>query len=316
MPLGCYHPNFLCRKVDKETGQIVSLFSKFNLDLQDLKQEGVDLVPIPCGSCIGCRLDYAKAWALRCWCESALWRENWFLTLTYDDDHVPLNGDGVPTLRPKDLQDFLKRIRIEWSRKYGADNIRFFACGEYGSRSARPHYHVLLFNAPLLDLTYYKTSKLGDVYYNSPTLEHKWGHGFVVVGELTPESAAYTARYVQKKAGDQSIDFKKLGVELEFLRMSRRPGIGAGYLEKYCDEIYDVGRVQLPGGATVAPGRYFDAKAKDLGVEIEAIKERRRAVVKATSDPFKDPLSLRYRRELDDLEQIAKQRSRILARPL
>ena len=108
-----------------------------------------DFIEIPCGNCIGCRIAYSKQWADRCMLESQYHDENYFLTLTYDDDHVPRSGYydeetgewfDTFTLRKKDLQKFHKDLR---KKLYGSDKgeFRFFACGEYGDQTFRPHYH-------------------------------------------------------------------------------------------------------------------------------------------------------------------------------
>ena len=99
-------------------------------------------IQLPCGQCIGCRLERSRQWAIRCMHEKSLYSLSSFLTLTYDDDHLPPNG----TLVKRDFQLFMKRLRWEMG-----DGIRFFACGEYGDGNLRPHYHALLFNVDFPD---------------------------------------------------------------------------------------------------------------------------------------------------------------------
>ena len=118
---------------------------------------------IPCGRCVGCRLERSRQWANRCMLELQYHESSYFVTLTYDDEHVPVtyyseNVDGEArsglTLRARDLQLFMKRLRKEHSY----ERLRFFACGEYGSNSYRPHYHAIIFGLTLDDFCLYQTS--------------------------------------------------------------------------------------------------------------------------------------------------------------
>jgi len=189
-------------------------------------------VEVPCGRCIGCRLEYSRQWAVRCVHEASLYDENSFLTLTYSPENLPSNGSLVK----RDLQLFFKRLRKSLPEK----KIRYFACGEYGDRNGRPHYHVCLFNHNFRD-RYLYTVRDGVALYRSESLERLWPAGFSTIGDVTFESAAYVARYTMKKfKGDE--DEKKKHYEIcdsetgeihdllpEFAIMSRRPGIGSGW---------------------------------------------------------------------------------------
>lgn len=163
-------------------------------------------VQVPCNKCLGCRLDHANMWSNRMYIEAKQWKHNMFVTLTYDNEHLPTDRK----LHKKDIQDFLKRLRYyykgiqEWENpKNGKQErpIRYFCCGEYGDKRGRPHYHMALFNLTMPDLKFYKLGKNGDKLYYSAELKKIWGKGFVIIGELTQRSACYIARYVQKKAG-------------------------------------------------------------------------------------------------------------------
>ena len=107
-------------------------------------------VEVPCGKCLECRIQYARAWADRCVLEAKQYKYNYFVTLTYDDEFLPNRN----SLEPKDLQLFIKRLRKHYAKKYPDLKIRFLASGEYGDKSWRPHYHIILFNCPIDDLTY------------------------------------------------------------------------------------------------------------------------------------------------------------------
>lgn len=223
-------------------------------------------ITIPCGKCIGCRLDYSRQWANRCVLESKCYdeEESTFLTLTYDDYHLTYDDEsGEPSLKPKDLQDFIKRFREKVGRLYDKE-IRFYACGEYGDEDNRPHFHVLLFGFAFPDLKYKGTSKSGEALYTSKFLDEVWQRkGYCWIGECTWKTCAYTARYVMKKQkGKGSADFyKERGISPEFVRMSLKPGIGKPYFDKYKDKIYRNDEIIIPNGGMVItskPPPYFD----------------------------------------------------------
>ena len=164
---------------------------------------------VPCGQCIECRLAKSRDWANRCMLEAKQHDDNCFLTLTYDDkhlhfaQHVDVDSGEVdirPVLFKRDLQLFFKRLRKKM-QKYGFDNIRYFACGEYGDEGGRPHYHVILFNCTFPDL---KQAGYSDVcpdkpMFKSKTLDEIWQKGACMVAEVNWETCAYTARYCMKK---------------------------------------------------------------------------------------------------------------------
>ena len=184
-------------------------------------------VEIPCGQCIGCRLDRSLMWAVRISNELTLHDQASFLTLTYKD--LPPNN----SINKEDLQAFFKRLRFHLEPK----KIRYYACGEYGTKTLRPHYHVCLFGWFPEDAKAYKTTEDGHPLWTSKILEDIWGHGFCVVGQLTFETAAYTARYVTKKITGDSAQNITVIVHRSLRSLSRRPGIGRDWAEKYSTEI-------------------------------------------------------------------------------
>lgn len=276
---------------------------------------------VPCGRCINCRLNYARKWSQRCLLEAKTWSENWFLTLTYDDEaltpvFVEDTGEIIgATLVPSDVRDFLKRLRAYYEDHYDHQGIRFYMAGEYGDQTFRPHYHMIVFNLPLFDLKYYSKSPLGDVYYNSDVLSRLWGKGHVVVGEVTEQSAAYTARYCQKKA-TKDIDYEGSGFHKEYVNMSRKPGIAFPYFEKNVGKIYENDLIYLPNGKTCHPMRYFDDKAAQYGIDIEEIKQRRLEVSSLINNQKVDEVSRDYYNYLDDMENEFVKRSKMLKRNL
>jgi hypothetical protein len=109
-------------------------------------KKGVDgTLELPCGQCIGCRLERSRQWAMRCLHESSLYDRNAFVTLTYDDEHLPPGG----SLNYPDFQRFMKRLR-----KNSKSPIRFYMGGEYGESTLRPHFHVCLFGYDFPDKVY------------------------------------------------------------------------------------------------------------------------------------------------------------------
>lgn len=280
-----------------------------------------DFFDVPCGHCINCRLNYAKKWSQRCLLETKSWQENWFVTLTYDDDHLPAVIDrdtgefSFATLVPDDVTAFMKRLREFYRDKFGHTEIRFYMAGEYGDTTFRPHYHILLFNVPCFDLKYYSKSPLGDCYYNSDTFNKLWGKGHVVIGEVTAQSAAYVARYCQKKAG-KKIDYDAIGVRKEYVNMSRRPGIALPYFMANYEKIYKNDTIYLPNGQMATPMRYFDDKAAQCGIDIEAIKKKRMENADLSKWVKAEECSTDYYDLMAHLEDDAQKSSKIFKRSL
>lgn len=218
---------------------------------------------VRCGKCVGCRLDWAGDWAARCEKEAQLWERNCFITLTYDDAHLPIGGSTRSSLSKRDFQLFMKRLRKE----YG-DGIRFFASGEYGPSTERAHYHALLFNHDFADKRLWKLSR-GNALYVSSSLERLWPFGFSSVGAVTLQSAGYVARYVMKKLDGKMAEVAYADREPPFILMSRRPGIGFAWLEKFEVDVYGPGKDGVPRAELVVgdgrvrrPPRYFDEQFK------------------------------------------------------
>jgi hypothetical protein len=166
-----------------------------------------------CGKCVGCRQRHQSGWALRVMLESTLWPSSLFVTLTYDENNLPLTADFEPTLSVRDIQLFFKRLRKTLGR-----TIRYFGSGEYGPTGGRPHYHLVIFN----------------VYPEEEEIIWKaWNNGFITTSELTPQRANYAAKYTLKlRNPDEVIDTTSSeslldGIVPERAFMSRNPGIGS-----------------------------------------------------------------------------------------
>ena len=247
-----------------------------------------DQLLLACGQCIGCRIDRSKTWAIRCMHESTLYEDNCFLTLTYDDDHLPDNGD----LNYGHFQGFMKRLRKRFSDR----KIRFYMCGEYGELNKRPHYHAILFNIDFPDKQKFFKTGANNIVYRSEILERLWPYGQSSIGSVTEQSAGYVARYVMKKILGRGNDinpdtgrafnaiYERINGETgeikkvtpEFTRMSLKPGIGQDWFNKYFKDVYNDDAVVLEGGRKVKPPRYYDKKYELIDPDhMESIKQER-----------------------------------------
>lgn len=327
--MACYHPlKGFCLGKNSVTGKKVMKITSY--DVQAVYQmspdgswysspDGVrtphmhriiyESTDIPCGKCVGCRLEYSKQWANRCMLELQYHDSAYFVTLTYNDFAVPKSYYPDPetgeaqqslTLSKRDWQLFMKRLRFQHS----ADNLRFFMCGEYGPSTYRPHYHAIIFGLHLDDLVPWKKSPQGYQYYLSPSLSKAWSSsveqkdlfgdsfqspkaelGHVLVGEVTWETCAYTARYIMKKLKGQEAKFySDFNLEPPFVLMSRRPGIARQYFDDHPDMYdYDFINIKTPqGGRKMRPPRYYD-KLFDIEYpdRLAEIKETRKKMAEA-----------------------------------
>jgi hypothetical protein len=241
-------------------------------------------VDVPCGRCIGCRLERSRQWAVRCVHEASLHEDNCFITLTYDDAHLPPGGSLVK----RDFVLFMKRFR----KMYGS-GIRFFHCGEYGTLLDRPHHHACIFGFDFPDKVFW-SSRANVPLFRSLSLETLWPFGFSTVGAVTFESAAYVARYVLKKiTGDDAADHYG-GLEPEYVTMSRRPGIARGWFDKYKDDVYPADRVVVREKFICKPPRYYDNIYDTLDPDsFLAVKARRKCRARDSPDNAPDRLAVR-----------------------
>jgi len=260
----CYHPTYLYRSrhgVNAKTGKVPLV----GYNKSDKKGGSI---PVGCNRCAGCLLERSRQWAVRCEKEIQLNENNCFITLTIDDDHMVYGGAEHGILVPRDFTLFLKRLR----KQYGS-GIRFFGCGEYGTKSNRPHYHALIFGFDFPDKVYHST-KNGNILYHSDSLNNLWRNGNCLIGAATFESAAYVARYILKKRyGERSKYYTQEGVTPEFIRMSRRPGIGSKWFDKYKSDVFPHDYVITRIGIKTKPPKYFSLLyEKTNPSEMEAIK--------------------------------------------
>lgn len=210
-------------------------------------------ITIACGRCWGCRLERSRQWSVRCIHESKSHEQNCFLTLTYSDEALPKDL----SLDVEHWQKFAKRLR----KKLG--KFRFLHCGEYGTEKERPHYHAIIFGMDFTeDRKPHTRTKHGDILYTSETLNKIWGHGYILIGDLTPESAAYVARYNMKKKHGEDAEKHYKGRKPEYITMSRNPGLGANWIKKWKTDVYPSDQVIVDGIVTRPPTFYDNEIAK------------------------------------------------------
>lgn len=267
--MSCYHPIEAWDYTDQlDLLGPRQISMKGPQDLGDRKKmirQGRRLL-LPCRKCVGCRLDKSREWANRVVMEQLYHQESWFLTLTYDDEHLPPAYPVDPataeilsvhaTLVKEDLQKFFKRLRFNSKQE-----LRYFASGEYGSQTYRPHYHCLIFGLHLDDLQPIKRNFSGDQYYVSDFIAKCWPYGIHILGQVTWNSAAYVARYTMKKAthGYTREYYEKAGIQSEFQTMSLRPAIGRRFYDDHPDlfEYSTFNVTTMYGGLKMSPPEYF-----------------------------------------------------------
>ena len=240
----------------------------------------LELIDLPCGQCLGCRVQTSLDWAIRCVNELTLHKQASFLTLTYNDENLPADK----SLNKKHLSDFMKRLR----KKYSHKNIRFFACGEYGDKYSRPHYHIIVFGHQFDDLQYYKMVK-GNKYYTSNQLAKLWKFGFNTIGNVTFQSCAYVTRYVTKKlTGEMKEKYGYTDLETgeyfpvipEFTQMSLRPGIGKEWFLKNINDVFPSDEIIHEGKRYRVP-KYYMKLCEEINPALaEQVKTKRRNYVR------------------------------------
>lgn len=233
-------------------------------------------VSIACGQCVGCRISRAHAWALRCSHEAQMMREakrpSCFVTLTYKPSKLPSDL----SLNVIDWQLFAKRLR----NRQGP--FRFFMCGEYGDENLRPHYHALIFGHDFYsDRIEHSQNASGDKLYISPSLLEIWGKGDTLVGDVSWSSAAYVSGYIVTKNRADSRKYRRNDglrewyVRPEFSLMSRRPGIGASWFDKYGGDAFPSDFLIHDGRRRRVP-KYYDRLQQEIDPTLfdEVVSER------------------------------------------
>jgi len=275
------------------------------------KHDIVRSLSLPCGQCVGCRLERSRQWAIRCMHEAQLHSNNCFITLTYDDTHLPSDG----SLHYKDFQLFVKRLR----KKFRFNRIRYYMAGEYGDNFGRPHFHACLFGIDFHDKKLWKRTSSGSMLYRSQDLETLWPFGYSSIGDVNFETAAYVARYIMKKqtGKDAHMHYSYCDLETgeiitktpEFNKMSLKPGIGANWYEKYKSDVYPHDYVVVRGKKLRPPKAYDKMFKKSNPYEYDELLYTREKNAKLNPDNH-DP------KRLDAKRQILEQKLSLLKRTL
>jgi len=224
-------------------------------------------------------------------------KENCFITLTYDNEHLPKAHCHVGSkkecqegsLCAEEFQLFVKRLR-----KCVGVRLRYYHAGEYGEKFQRPHYHALIFGYDFPDRRVLKTTGSGATIYTSAMLSRVWQKGYASVGDVTFESAAYVARYCLKKVTGRGKDIvdestglrpydrvvagtgEVVSVRPEYVTMSRRPGIAKAWYERYRSDVFPHGYCVVREGVKMPPPRYYDGLYElDNAVDMDRIKKLR-----------------------------------------
>lgn len=258
----CFHPLKAFRSATvNDSGKRSLVFNS-----SDALIEG-SAIKLPCGQCQGCRSDRAHEWAVRCGHEAKFHDRSCFLTLTYDDQSVP---DDF-SVKKEHLQAFIKRLRKRAGRLDGS-RIRYFACGEYGDSTARPHYHLLAYGFDFPDKKHWSTRE-GYRTFKSEMLSELWPQGSHEIGSVTHQSAGYVARYVHKKINGARADDHYSRVSPitgqvhrrnpEFALMSLRPGIGGAWFDNFKADAFPSDFVVVDGRKVRPPSFYLNRLAKD-----------------------------------------------------
>lgn len=302
--MACYHP-LVAVKFSMSDTQWKVIGSFDQSDVSNISFAKTMMVP--CGHCIGCRLDHSRKWANRMALEKETYEKAMFVTLTYDNEHLPVcytyNDVEFGTLVKKDVQDFLKRLRRKLDK-----HISYYLSGEYGDHTERPHYHAIIFGLGIEDLPDAKEegrNEFGNIWLRSDWLEGIWQNGRVCVSDANWQCMAYVSRYVTKKViGGDVRSHQFLGRINEFAIMSKRPAIGLTWLLEHADKIEDdrLTHISIPGKGSVKIPKYFFDKAEEMGynfLKIEPMSDADRVLQKIQNS------DLSYIRQLE-IEEGAK----------
>lgn len=257
---------------------------------------------------MNCRLERASDWATRLYHEAMSHEESAFVTLTYSDEELP---DDY-SIHVRHVQLFMKRLR-----KASGVKVRYFACGEYGESTYRPHYHLVIFGLSFPDKTPWRQTSSGYITYRSAFLEKVWPLGHAEIGTVTPQSAGYVARYITKKiTGDAAkehyarvhpITGEQVQVTPEFLVMSNRPGIGSGWFDKFSGDAFPSDFVIVNGQKKPVPKYYKKKLSEPEALRVTAARKQAAHEKPAESDwrlPVKEEVTIRrltlLRREMEE----------------
>ena len=228
---------------------------------------------VPCGRCIACRVSKAHDWAVRGSLESYCHEQNSFITLTYDDEHLPKNL----SVSKREFRKFVNRLREHIARKYGVE-IRVLGSGEYGEKTERPHYHAIIFGFDFPDrepLYVTRGANAAVQYYISPLLSKVWKFGNHIIGEVNLTTINYTAKYVLKKVTGDKAKEHYGDREPEFGYYSRNPAIGRAFFEKHTSDFYPKDFITLDGKKHPIPRYFYKRLEKDFPELFSEVRYRK-----------------------------------------
>ena len=258
-------------------------FSPVNIR-DPVEPESKRYIAVPCNKCVACLSNRRKMWIIRITQEVKVSKGCYFVTLTYSDENLRF-GEVRPTLYKKDVQDFIKRFRKNTKLK-----IRYFAVGEYGEKTLRPHYHLIMFNLGL------------DKIEAKKQIEKAWRNmGHSHVGDVTPKSISYTAKYM---LNNFTSDFS--GHQKPFMICSK--GIGASYIEKRLEwHKNDLKRqyVVLDGGNKQVLPRYYSDKM---------FTKREKNLIKKMNEDYNRSIETDMERYAEDVRLEVSRKSHITER--
>lgn len=246
-------------------------YARVHSDSRDRSEDVYRNLDLGCGRCIGCTLRRSAHWSVRCYHESLQYSSNCFITLTFDNDHLDPQGSLVKS----DFQNFMKRLRVNT----GA-SIRYYHCGEYGAQKGRPHHHACLFGYDFSDRQFWRYSQSGFPLYRSSILDAAWqDRGLATINDLHYDSVAYCTGYIVKKVFGRAAE-SHYGSRLpEYNTMSRKPGLGRAWIDRYLSDVYPADFVVINGRKLGAP-KYYDAVCKSLfPLLFEEVQDRRESFV-------------------------------------
>lgn len=250
--MSCYHPLKAYRTPD---GVVFNQLSRHDI---------IGDIELPCGQCIGCRLRRAGEWQARCKHEALYWDKASFLTLTYEEEHLPADGG----LRHRDFALFMKRVR-----RMHNPRVRFFMCGEYGSENGRPHYHCVLFGEDFRPWKWVGRSGSGKDFYTNVRLSELWKLGRVTVQPCCGETIGYCTRYIVDKVTGDRAEAHYGGKKPEYCVASQ--GLGMRYYAQYGETVATQDFVVVDSQERVLPRYYAKMARKDARVDWDAVEQAR-----------------------------------------
>ncbi len=236
------------KSIRYSNGKLISIYNDNEIQNDDI----VTFIDIPCRHCEECYSQMRLEWISRATAEMQLHSKALYITLTYRDyndgetilppvaEMVTEEGEILRhhTLRYRDFQLFMKRLR----KKFPERKIRFMVCGEYGSRTYRPHYHAIIYGIDVVDFSDmlpHNRNKHGDILFSSVELDNIWQLGYTLTGSADNGTIAYVAGYVAKKfTAVRTKDwYDYTNIVPPFIHSSNRPGLGSEYIQTKFDRF-------------------------------------------------------------------------------